>query len=101
MADENATRTTPDLQPKTKLQRLEDRARKANEALQSHRAELAKIERKKDTRRKILAGSLLLTLVESGEWPRDRFQDRMDGFLKRNDDRALFDLPPHQDGGIE
>ena len=27
----------------------------------------------------------------------DRFRKSLDGFLERNQDRALFDLPPRQD----
>lgn len=52
---------------------------------------------REDTERKIVAGELLLSLVESGEWPRDRFLARLDTTLTDNRRRALFELPPLDD----
>ena len=49
-------------------------------------------ERKRDTRRKILAGAFLLELVERGQYPLERFQREMQGFLTRAHDFALFGL---------
>ena len=49
-------------------------------------------ERKRDTRRKILAGAYLLELVERGQYPLERFQLEMQGFLTRAQDFALFGL---------
>ena len=37
---------------------------------------------------------MALELMESGEWPKDRILSRLDQYLKRENDRALFDLPP-------
>jgi hypothetical protein len=50
-------------------------------------------ERKRDTRRKVLIGSMLLRLVEQGEWTRERLDQMLDKYLTRSDDRALFGLP--------
>ena len=49
---------------------------------------------KEDTERKIVAGELLLSLVDSGEWPRDRFLSRLDTILTDNRKRELFGLSP-------
>ncbi|RBL98381.1 mobilization protein [Acidithiobacillus ferridurans] len=53
----------------------------------------AKKKRSADTRRKILVGAAILTKVERGEWPHDKFMALMDAALTRTDDRALFVLP--------
>jgi large subunit ribosomal protein L7/L12 len=55
---------------------------------------LIKGKRSDDTRRKILAGALVLDMMERDEAARHRFLERLDKYLKRADDRALFDLPP-------
>jgi hypothetical protein len=48
-------------------------------------------ERKKDTRRKILLGSYYLNETrQNNQW--ELVQKIMDGYLKRNSDRELFDL---------
>lgn len=74
-------------------------------ALEARRAQLvARIERlqgldrarqrREDTRRKILAGAVVLTLAEGdsgfGAWLKQKLSER----LLRPADRALFDLPP-------
>lgn len=57
------------------------------------RAQASKLERQKDTRRKILVGAAILAKVERGEWPKDKLLAMMDSTLTRPDDRALFELP--------
>jgi len=50
-------------------------------------------ERKRETRRKILVGAYYLDQAkEGGKW--DDIVKHMDGYLKRNTDRVLFDLKP-------
>lgn len=51
-------------------------------------------ERKKDTRRKILLGGIILAKVKRGEWPQAKLVELLDRELKEERDRALFDLPP-------
>lgn len=55
---------------------------------------LVKGRRSNDTRRKILAGALVLDMMEKDEATKQRFLDRLDKYLKRADDRALFGLNP-------
>lgn len=50
--------------------------------------------RKEDTRRKILLGALALEEMKENPVERDRILKRLDSFLSRPDDRALFKLPP-------
>ena len=70
-------------QLKTRQARLDARKR----ALVSRQA------RKDDTRRKILAGAIVLTRVEQGKISAAEFYSWLDAALTRPDDRALFGLP--------
>jgi hypothetical protein len=49
--------------------------------------------RKEDTRRKILAGAIVLAKIEQGVLDGAVFQKWLDEALTRADDRALFKLP--------
>jgi len=48
--------------------------------------------RKEDTRRKMLAGSLVLMCLEDGRLSKSEFYGWLDQALDRPDDRALFGL---------
>ena len=76
-----------------RLQKLEDRQRRLRMQIDREKAVQAAQERKRDARRKILVGAMVLGLVERGEWPRERLLEKLDQYLTRNFDRALFDLP--------
>jgi hypothetical protein len=56
------------------------------------KAAAARVVRAEDTRRKILAGALVLEMMGSDEETKTRFLARLDKFLNRPDDRALFGL---------
>ena len=71
-------------QLKARQERLESRLR----YLQSAKA------RKDETRRKILAGAILLAKVEAGDFDARTFKRWLDKALTRKDDRNLFGLPP-------
>lgn len=68
---------------RARKQRTEARQR----ALHSRR------ERREDTRRKILVGSVVLAKVDQGVLDRDLLMHWLDGALVRPDDRRLFELP--------
>ena len=55
---------------------------------------LSTVERKRDTRKKILAGSWLLTVSQQDQVLALRFRNDLDGFLERDRDRELFGLSP-------
>ena len=57
------------------------------------RAAAAKVTRQQDTRRKVLAGAMVLEMMEHDENTRQRFMQRLDSYLTRADDRSLFGLP--------
>lgn len=96
-----ATKKTPE----QRLAELEEQQRKVEEQLKQRRARIvaakrrqnAKLtneKRKRDTRRKVLIGAAVLAKVEAGEYTSEQLASMMGRYLTRDDDRALFDLPP-------
>lgn len=59
-----------------------------------HKVAESKKKRTEETRRKILAGALALEMMDRDEGVKTRFMARLDKYLTRTDDRALFGLPP-------
>jgi len=82
--------------PEERLAQLEKRRQQINAAIQQVKARWNQDRRKRDTRKKILAGAWVLLAVERGEFPRDALLAGLDRMLERDQDRALFDLPPRQ-----
>lgn len=58
------------------------------------RARDAERERKAETRRKFVVGSVVLDRVKRGELDEGQLRAWLDGAVTRKEDRALFDLPP-------
>src|SRR5262249_37760501 len=77
-----------------KLERLEERQRLLLAEIEREKAGLVEQGRKRDARRKIVVGAMVLGQVERGEWPRAQLLEKLDAYLTREHDRALFDLPP-------
>jgi len=77
-----------------RLKRLEEKRAQINAEIQRVRAREQKEERKRDTRRKVLVGAMILSKVDSGDWPEDRLMAAMNTYLDRDHDRELFGLPP-------
>ena len=71
-------------QLKAKQQKIDARQR-AKEARQARQAE---------TRRKFLAGAIVLAQVERDAIANAQFRQWLDDSLESDEDRALFDLPP-------
>jgi hypothetical protein len=69
-----------------KVQRQRKEARARTVALRRARGE--------ELRRKILAGAIVLAKVEAGHLEEATLRGWLDGALTREEDRALFDLPP-------
>lgn len=73
-----------------KADRMKARALAQRRAIEAReRREAAKLE----TRKKILIGALILERVKRGEMSEAALKDWLDGFLKRDYDRAVFGLP--------
>ena len=77
-----------------KLERLAERRRRIDAQIEGIKAEEAAEERKRDARRKIVVGAMVLGMVERGEWPRERLLEKLDAYLTREHDRELFGLAP-------
>ena len=84
----------PSANPEARRRKLEEKLKRINAELQRARGRAAQEKRKRETRRKILAGAMVLDWVARGELAEKRFKADMDRFLKRPSDRSLFDLPP-------
>ncbi len=69
--------------------------------LEEQKAKVARLQgkkrerqRKTDTRRKVLAGALLLERIETDDRLRMWFEAQIDEFLTRDSDRKVFGLEP-------
>ena len=76
----------------TKLDKLLQKEAQLKAQIQQAKAAERTLERKHDTRRKILIGAAVMAQVESGRWPQADLLEMMDGFLSRPNERDLFDL---------
>lgn len=97
------------------MPKLEERIASLQERLQQLKAQQQRVtarqralesrrNRKMDTRRKILVGSIVLARVAQGRIPESELRAWLDEALTRPDDRELFDLAAGQanaqaDGG--
>ena len=84
----------PRAEPTDRIRQLEESRARINAEIQRVKGRAQQAERKRETRRKILVGSMVLGLVKRGEWPEERLKAALDRFLERELDRALFELPP-------
>ena len=76
----------------SKLEALLEKERKLKAQIQQAKAAERTLEKKRDTRRKILIGAAVMARVNRGEWPASELKRMMDGFLTRPQERELFDL---------
>lgn len=76
----------------TKLERLIEKESQLKAQIQPPSPAERTLEKKRDTRRKILIGAAVLARVNSGEWQRQELTTMMDGFLSRPHERELFGL---------
>ena len=84
----------PRAKPEDRIRQLEEQRARINAEIQRVRSRESLEERKRETRRKILAGAMVLDRVARGDLSEKLFKADMDRFLDRDQDRALFELPP-------
>ena len=82
----------PDL--KEQIDKLLDDRKRLDAKLSALKGKEREAERKRETRRKILAGSYLLDQIEREAYSEAQFLADLDAYLTRDRDRALFGLPP-------
>lgn len=83
-------RKTPD----ERIAELEEKRSQIEAQIQKHKSRLRIEERKKDTRRKIIAGALALEHASIDPVFRAAMHKLIDEQVTREADRALFDLSP-------
>jgi hypothetical protein len=77
-----------------RLEKLKKQQEQLKARIQSLEAGQKTRERKKDTRRKILFGSLVLERLRQGDSRAESLKAELNEYLTRDNDRALFELPP-------
>jgi hypothetical protein len=77
-----------------KLDRLRDKKKIIAEQIRREENRLNAKKRKDETRRKILAGAAVLSEAEARADFKTFLFKLLDRFLTKQDDRALFNLPP-------
>ena len=87
----------PRAKPADRIRQLEEQRARINAEIQRVRSRESQEERKRETRRKILAGAMVLDRVKRKDLSEKLFKADMERFLDRDQDRALFGLPPRQD----
>jgi hypothetical protein len=80
-----------------KLIRLREKQKIIAAQIRREESRINAKKRKDDTRRKILVGAAILDKASRDEQYGKWLQRLLDGFLERDDDRALFDLPPRKE----
>ena len=78
----------------SKLNRLMEQRNAVNARIKQEQNKLRAGERKADTRRKVLAGATVLEWAKRDNEFSSRLMAELKRFLVRDDDRALFGLPP-------
>ena len=81
----------------TRLDKLTIKRQQLNAQIQALKAKESAQKRKKDTKRKVLIGSVVLKMLDTGEMPEERLNQILDKHLIRDADRALFGLQPRQE----
>ena len=80
--------------PEEKLQELEEKRAQIQARIDKERARLKTEERKRDTRRKIIAGALALEHAQLNPNFAKELEKLLDRNVTREGDRALFNLTP-------
>lgn len=79
-----------------------EKAAAASRAARKLMAEKTEAARKRETRQKILLGAFCMHRIQSGQPIRAQnwgeLKTQLDGFLTRDEERALFELPPRTNG---
>ena len=81
---------------KDKLNKLKEQKEKLKAKIQRMESSQKAMEKKRDTRRKILVGSYILKKADN-ENSFEELKKDLDTFLTRDADRLLFDLEPNNE----
>ena len=75
-----------------KIKELEQKKKQLEARIQTLKSAESAKKRKEDTRRKILLGSMVIKLIETGYWSKEEIYKHLDEFLDKELDRQLFGL---------
>ena len=78
---------------KSKLEQLLRKQEELKAQIRQEKNKLDQAERKKDTRRKILLGALMMDMMKKGELDEKKIMKQLDSFLTKETDRKLFNFP--------
>ena len=84
----------PRAKPADRIRSLKEQRARINAEIQRVKGRESQEERKRETRRLILMGAMLRDRMARKDLPEKLFKADMDRFLERDQDRALFGLPP-------
>ena len=79
---------------RSKIEKLEKKMSHIKARLASEKAKVRQIDKKRETRKKILAGAYLFEKYKGRE---HELIKEMDSFLTRDNDRVLFNLPMNRE----
>ena len=77
-----------------RLEKLKKQQAQIKARIQNLEAGQKTRERKKDMQRKILLGALVLERLKQGDPAAEALREKLDGYLTRDHERALFSLAP-------
>ena len=84
-----------------RIEALKTKQKKIAAQMANLRAKQRTDERKRDTRRKILVGAVVLNQAETNDSARTKLWKLLDKSLEKDRDRELFGLQPQEKGGTE
>ena len=76
----------------SRLEQLLKKQEELKAQIRKEKNKLSQAEHKKDTRRKILLGALMMDMMKKEELDEKKIMKRLDGFLTKEIDRKLFNL---------
>jgi hypothetical protein len=84
-----------------KIKKMQEKRDQLNKRIRQQLGRETSRNRKRDTRRKILAGAAVLYEAQNNPAYRNNLYDLLNRFLEKTQDRELFGLPPLPDAPIE
>lgn len=94
-AEALADRTKRIAEAEEKILRLREREAKYKEEVRRIKNELAQENRRRDTKKKIIAGAIVLKCIDENRFPKstEDFMKVLHSWVTKNEERDLFGLP--------
>ena len=85
----------------SKIEELQKKRAKIDSEIKIAKGKANEQKRKNETRKKILIGAMIMNRMKENEIEDRKIKAALDTNLKKDSDRALFDLPPKNTDDIE